>query len=75
MRCEQWKVFRRQLVLQRFGGRGDDDPLAGENGGHQVTDRLAGSGASLHDEVTAILDCRRDGGDHLLLPGPLFRRR
>ena len=40
-----------QLVLEGLGGRGHHHPFAGQGGGHQVGERLAGAGAGLDDQM------------------------
>src|ERR1019366_4269872 len=62
-------VFEKKLLLEGLGPGGDDDPLAGEQGGHQVGQRFAGPGAGLHDQVALIGEGALDGFGHLHLAG------
>src|ERR1017187_1084957 len=66
---EEVDVLEKELLLQGLGPRGDDDALAGEQGGHQVGERLAGAGAGLHDQVAFVGEGTFDGFGHLHLPG------
>ena len=51
-----------QLVLEGEGRGGDDDPVTVQQARHQVGQRLAGAGAGLDEQVTAVLE---GGGDRL----------
>ena len=50
---EEGQVLAGQLVLERLGGGGHDRLAPGEDGGHQVGQRLARAGARLDDEVAS----------------------
>ena len=70
-------VFVRLLGLQREGGRGDDDAglrITGQfrQRRRQVTQRFAGSGAGLHEQVFSGLEGGAHLGDHLDLAGALL---
>ena len=49
----QGQVLGGELVLQGLGGGGHHHPLAGQGGGDQVGQGLAGAGAGLHHQVAA----------------------
>src|SRR5437762_2883448 len=62
----------KKLFLQIFSSGRNNHPLARSNDWHQISQRLAGSGAGFNDQVAAfferLLDCLR----HLQLPAPKF---
>ena len=62
---QEREVLGGQLVLEGLGGGGDHRGAAGEHGGHQVGQRLAGAGAGLHHQVPAALDGPRHGLGHV----------
>ena len=45
-----------ELALEGEGGRGDHDPLAVRQRGHQIAERLAGAGAGLDEQMGAVVD-------------------
>src|SRR5262249_18302002 len=51
------------------------DALTGEDGGHQVGERLAGAGAGFDDEVFTLGQGRFHGLGHLHLAGAMFEIR
>jgi RNA polymerase sigma-70 factor (ECF subfamily) len=65
------KVALDELSLQREGGRRDDDPLPVRERGHEIAERLSGTGAGLHQQVGAVVDRVRDGFGHGHLAGAL----
>ena len=67
---EERDVLEEKLLLEGFGPGGDDDALAGEQGRHQVGERLAGTGARLDDQVALIGEGGFHGLGHLHLAGP-----
>ena len=64
---QEGQVLGGQLVLQCLRGRRDDDPLAREDGRHQVTQGLAGARAGPHDDVLVAVDRLGDPFGHLHL--------
>ena len=64
-RFEEGNVAEVELVLQGLGAGGDDDALAGAQGGQQVGERFAGAGAGLDDQVAAFVESPLDGLGHL----------
>ena len=69
---EKGNVAEVELVLQGLGSGGDDDALAGAQGGEQVGEGLAGAGAGLDDQVAALCESLFDGSRHLQLAGAVF---
>ena len=59
-----------QLGLQRKRGGGHHDRPVDQQGGHQIGQRLAGTGAGLDEQVLAGLRGPGDGTGHRLLAGP-----
>jgi len=68
----QREILAGQLILEGFGGRGHHHPFAGQGGGHQVGEGLAGAGAGLHDQVAPAGHRRCHRGGHLDLSGTGF---
>ena len=70
-------VARKQLVLQRLGGRGHQRPLAAEQDRHQVRIGFAGARARLHHQLAAVLHRAAHGHGHvgLALAGLKARHR
>ena len=66
---EEGDVLEKELLLEGLGPGGDDDALAGEQGGHEVGERLAGAGAGLDDQVALVGEGGFDGFGHLHLAG------
>ena len=69
---EEGNVAEVELILEGLGSGGDDDALAGAQGGQQVGQGLAGSGAGLDDEVAAFREGALDGLGHLELAGAVL---
>ena len=77
-RFEKGNVAEVELVLERLGAGGDDDALAGAQGGQQIGEGFAGAGAGFDDEVAAFGERAFDGLGHFQLAGAVFvgqRRR
>ena len=72
---EERHVLVEELLLQVLGAGGDDHALAGEDGGDQVGERLAGAGAGLDDEMPPLGQRGLDRLGHLKLPGPELETR
>ena len=53
-----------ELPLERQGGRRHDDPLPVGERGHQVAERLSGTGARLDQQMGAVVDGLLDGFGH-----------
>src|SRR6516165_6286001 len=68
MRLQERQVLMKELLLQRLGAGGDDDPLSGADHRQQVGECLAGSSPCLDDQVTLVLKCLLDSLGHLQLP-------
>ncbi len=66
-RFEKGDVAEEELLLQGLGAGGDDDALAGAQGGQQVGEGLAGAGAGFDDEVALLGESALDGLGHLEL--------
>ena len=66
---QERKVLARQLVLQGLGGGGHHDPLARQDGRHQVGERLPRAGPSLHRQVPLLFDGAHHRLGHLDLAG------
>ena len=69
---EEGKVVVGQLVLEGLGGGGDDGAPTGEEGRHEVGERLAGARTGLDGEVFGSPDACDDLGHrpgHGLLAG------
>ena len=62
-------IAQEQLVLQRLGGRGNEHPLAAEQGWHQVGESLADAGARLDHQHAAVFHGARHGQGHGRLAG------
>ena len=71
-RFEKGNVAEVELVLQGLGAGGDDDALAGAQGGEQVGEGLAGAGACFDDEMAALGECALDGFGHFQLAGAVL---
>jgi hypothetical protein len=53
-RLEKGHVAEEELILEGLGTSGDDDALAGAQGGQQVGEGFAGAGASLNDQMAVL---------------------
>ncbi|GAA2625514.1 hypothetical protein GCM10009863_45220 [Streptomyces axinellae] len=53
-----------ELALERERGGGDHDSLAVCQRGDQISQRLAGTGARLYEEVASVIDGLGDGFGH-----------
>ena len=71
-RGEERQVLAGELVLQRLGGRGDDDTRAAGDRRQEVGERLARARARLHDEVPSGIDGLGDELGHPLLAGAVL---
>ena len=72
MLLQEGYVFEKKLFLKSLGPGGDDNSLTGEQGGHQVGERLAGTGAGFDDQMALIGERGFDGFGHLHLAGTEF---
>ena len=63
---------KKKLVLKGLGAGGDDNSLTGSQGREEIGECLAGTGAGLDDEVTALLEGTLDGFGHLQLAGAVL---
>ena len=68
-------VARKQLVLQRLGGRGHQRPLATQQDRHQIGVGLARARACLHHQLAAILHRAADRHGHVGLTLPRLKTR
>ena len=64
---KEGNVAEVELVLEGLGTGGDNDALAGSQGGKQVGQGLAGAGSGLDDEVTAFSERALDRLGHFEL--------
>ncbi len=71
-RFEKGNVAEVELILQGLGSGGDDDALAGAQGGQQVGQGFAGAGAGLDDQMAALGEGALDGLGHLELAGAVL---
>ena len=71
-RFEERHVAEVELILKRFCSGGDDDALAGAQGGQQVGQGFARAGAGLDDEVAPFSEGAFDGFGHLELAGAVL---
>ena len=71
-RFKEGDVAEVELVLQGLGAGGDDDALAGAEGGQQVGEGFAGAGAGFDDEVAALFEGALDGLGHFKLAGAVL---
>ena len=71
-RFEKGHVAEEELVLQGLGAGGDDDALAGAQGGQQVGEGFAGAGAGFDDEVAPLGEGALDGLGHFQLAGAVL---
>ena len=62
---EEGNVAEVELILQGLGAGGDDDALAGAQGGQQIGEGFAGAGAGFDDEMAALGEGLLDGLGHL----------
>ena len=69
---EEGNVAEEELVLQGLGAGGDDDALAGAEGGQQIGEGFAGAGAGFDDEVAALGEGALDGLGHFELAGAVL---
>ncbi len=74
--ADQRQIAAEQLVLERLGPGRYDDLAAREQGGNEIREGLAGSGAGLGDELTAFADRAGDRfGHRQLLCAQAVRRK
>src|SRR5580704_998263 len=72
MLLEERNVLEEKLLLKIFGSGGDDDALAGENGGHEIGEGFAGARAGLDDQVLLFGEGAFDCFGHLKLAVAIF---
>ena len=78
---EERKILEEDLFLQILGARGDQHAAPAQNGGDQIGDGLAGTGAGLGQQQPPGLEDRRDRLGHLplafarLVPAQRARQR
>ena len=72
MLLQERNVLEEELLLQVLGAGGDDDALAGEDGGDEIGERFAGAGAGFDDQVLAIRERGFDGFRHFELAGAVL---
>jgi len=70
---EEGNVAEVELVLEGLGSRGDNNALAGAQGGEQVGEGFAGACAGLDDEMAALFKGALDGLGHLQLAGAVLK--
>ena len=77
-RLKERDVFEEELFLKVFGAGGDDDAASdgsgGAEGGKQISEGFAGSGAGFDDEVTIVSEGAFDGLSHFELAAAEFVR-
>ena len=61
------QVTGKELILQGFGGGGNQDSFPTEQCGNQISEGLSDSGASFHNDDAMIGDCLCYGLGHLQL--------
>ena len=66
---EHGQVFEIHLLLKVLGARGDEHPLALQDGWHEVGECLAGARACFGEQHAPTFERRRDSGRHRALPG------
>jgi hypothetical protein len=71
-RLEKGHVAEEELVLEGLGAGGDDDALAGAQGGQQVGEGFAGAGAGFDDQMAALGEGALDGLGHFKLAGAVL---
>lgn len=64
---EEWNVLVKKLLLKVFGAGGDDDPLAGANGGNEIGEGFPGAGTGFDDEMALFCQSLFDCLSHLQL--------
>jgi hypothetical protein len=72
MPLKKGDVLEEELFLQVLRAGGDHDALAGEDGGNQVSQRLAGARARFHDQMLAVRQRRFHRFCHGQLAGTVF---
>src|SRR5262249_41464712 len=65
-------VFVKDLILEGFGSRGDENALAVQQGGQKVGQRLSGSGACLDNDVILLFERPMPGLRHADLRRPML---
>ena len=61
-RAQRRKVLEENLFLKVLGAGRDQHPLAAEDGGDEIRERLAGAGAGFGEQDAAVLERARDRG-------------
>ena len=60
--AQRRKVLEENLFLEVLGAGRDQHPLAAEDGGDEIRERLAGAGAGFGEQDAAVLERARDRG-------------
>ena len=68
-------VLEENLFLEILGAGRNQHAFALEDGGHEIGERLAGSGPGLREQHAALLEHLGDSGRHLDLAGASFEGR
>ncbi len=74
-RFEKGDITKIELILEGLGACGDDDALAGTQGGKQIREGLAGAGAGLDNKVPPLGECAFYGLGHFELAGAVLVRK
>lgn len=69
---EEGDVFVEELLLEGFGGGGNDDALAGADGGDEIAEGFAGASAGFDDGVAAFGEGVFDDFGHFDLGAAVF---
>ena len=69
---QERNVLEEKLLLQVFRAGGNDDALAGEDGGDQISERFARAGAGFDDQMLAVRERGFHGLGHFELAGAEF---
>ena len=65
---EEREILPGELILERFGGGGDDRRSVGQHRRDEIGERLAGAGAGLHNRMAVGFDGVGDGSRYIDLP-------
>ncbi len=69
---EERDVAEEELILEGLGAGGDDDALAGAEGGEQIGEGFARAGTGFDDEMAALGEGALDSFSHFVLAGADF---